>query len=125
MLFGWFEKVLDFLFLKPLYKIYRVVWWENQTQEQICTVLNPGTTVDFWKKNEAECYAILYSKFESWHTILNCGLWVCAMYQSYCLCTFMLKYYWISRTQNKMIQNAVKSLGSNVLEIQNGKLELN
>lgn len=109
-IFDWFERVTDFILLKPLYKIYKAVWWSGQPQEQICTELNPGTTATFWKEHDSECYNIVYSKFESVHTMVNCGLWICLLYQLYCLGIFVCRYSIESRRHQRMIEDIVETV---------------
>ncbi len=121
MLHEWFDWIVHKLLFKPVYKLYTLVWWQNQSDTHICATLSPGTSRHFWDTHTGECQQMIYTRFQTFYTAMNCLLWFACLHQLYVI----LWYICItSCTQRRVLRGALRGAIQDVMAEGNARLTL-
>lgn len=116
--------ILTFLFVNPLREYYLRApsWaggWEGKTQEEICAILTPRTTPEFWGINTLECETMVNNHFTSFLVVGYMILFCFCLYKVVGAITNCAHLFMIRRHVTEPILETIASLKDNRLKIKN------
>lgn len=93
--------------------------WEGKSQEEICAVLTPRTTPEFWGVNTPECELIVNNHFNSFLVVGYMVLFCVCLYRVINTISSWAQLSMIRRHVTEPILQTIESLKESKLRIKN------
>ena len=114
--------IFTYLFVNPIkeYYMHAPTWaggWEGKSAEEICAILAPRTTPEFWGINPTECDIIVTNHFNSFLVVGYMVLFCFCFYKAVSAFNQCANLFMIRRYVTEPILQTIETLKENKLAI--------